>query len=200
MWNVLGSLISSFLLLRDLFGYAIPGSVLLAIVGYFGVTNASKLPLAGEPSWLKAIVVVIVSYVVGHVLAAIGYAPSDIMRWVKKRSGESAKKDDEKAVEVALYRYLYPSIFIEADRRETLTILRICLAVALIVGAWFAAFPTWPAVAFLVIGVIMLVNAYWSLSDAKRYSELAVAAAKDAEKKHVPYFNWSGGSGSAKSE
>jgi hypothetical protein len=30
MWSLMGSLISNFLLLRDLFGYAIPGAVMVA--------------------------------------------------------------------------------------------------------------------------------------------------------------------------
>lgn len=134
MWSLLGSLINNFLLLRDLFGYAIPGAVMLGIAGYFGVIDYSKLPLAGEAAWLKAIAAVTASYAVGHVLAAIGYAPYDVYYMIVKRFCRTSGQDETES-DPLYYRYIYPSMFIEADRRQTLTILRIGLSVALILGA-----------------------------------------------------------------
>jgi hypothetical protein len=56
MWSFLGGLVKGFLLLRDFFGYVIPGAVLWAIVAYSsGAEDLSQLPLnaghhvAGKP-------------------------------------------------------------------------------------------------------------------------------------------------------
>jgi uncharacterized protein YqgC (DUF456 family) len=73
MWSLLGSLIGNFLLLRDLFGYAIPGAVLLAIADYIERPDLANLPLINDSVWIKLVAAVTASYVVGHVLAAIGY-------------------------------------------------------------------------------------------------------------------------------
>jgi hypothetical protein len=202
MWSVLGSLISNFLLLRDLFGYAIPGAVFLGIAGYFEVTDYSKLPLASEPPWLKAIVAVTASYAVGHVLAAIGYAPNDIRKIVcklVKRLCKTAAKDETDA-EKLYYRYRYPSMFIEADRRETATILRMGLWVAFIFAAFLPALPTFLHIPFLGIGSFMFLNAHWSLFTANCYSDSAVSAAKTARDNKIPIFDWNGGGGSGSAE
>jgi len=41
MWSFLGSLIKGFLLLRDFFGYLIPGAALWGILAYSSSTAAS---------------------------------------------------------------------------------------------------------------------------------------------------------------
>jgi hypothetical protein len=197
MWSLLGSLINNFLLLRDLFGYAIPGAVLLGISGYFGFIDYSKFPLAGEAAWLKAIVAVTASYVIGHILAAIGYLPRDICKIVKRFCKASAQ-DDENIETTLYYRYLYPSMFIEADRRETLTILRIGLSVALIFAACLPALPTFLHIALAAIGVFLLGNAYLSLFEADQYKNHAVSAAIGAKAKGIPIFDWNGGNSSNK--
>jgi hypothetical protein len=186
MWSLLGSLISSFLLLRDLFGYAIPGAVLLGSVDYFEKPDFSNVPMIHESVWLEFVVAVTASYVVGHILAAIGYLPYDIC--TGKRTFEAPT---QQAKDALFYRYLYPSMFIDADRRETLTILRICLSVAIILVALLPAFPAPFRVLALVIGAFMLGNAYLSLAVAKRAGDAALEAAKAAKAANIPYFNWS---------
>jgi hypothetical protein len=216
MPSLLASLINNFLLLRDLFGYAIPGAVLLGIAGYFDVINYSKFSLASESSWLKATVVVTASYAVGHVLAALGYLPRDIRKFVKYYSDNkknvkcfsdvkrivirlcTTSARDEREIRTLYYRYLYPSMFIEADRRETLTILRICLSVALLIAAWLPALPIFPCILFSVIGLFMLLNAYLSLCEANQYKNHAVSAAINAKAKDIPIFDWNGGNSSAR--
>ncbi len=193
MWSLLGSLISNFLLLRDLFGYAIPGAVLLALADYFKRPDLSNVPLIHDSVWLKFVVVVTASYVVGHVLAAIGYLPYDIA--TGKKFFKSHKELDYKVADALYYRHLYPSMFIEADRRETLTILRVCLSVALILAALFLD-PAWHRLPLLGIGLFMLLNAYMSMSVAKHVNDLSIAAAEKAKKDKIPFFNWSSDNGS----
>jgi hypothetical protein len=201
MGNLLVSLVNNFLLLRDLFGYAIPGAVLLGITGYFQ-PDYLKLLWAIEPPWLKAIVAVTASYAVGHVLAAIGYAPYDIRKIickiVKCFCKTSAK--DETDAEKLYYRYRYPSMFIEADRQETLTILRMGLWVAFILAAFLPALPTFLHIPFLGIGFFMFLNAHWMLFTANRYSDSAVSAAKTAKDNKIPSFDWNSGGGSGSAE
>lgn len=196
MWSLLGSLISNFLLLRDLFGYAIPGAVFLALADYFERPDLSNVPMVHDSVWLKFVVVVTASYVVGHVLAAIGYLPYDIA--TGKKFFKTQKELDDKVADALRYRYLYPSMFIEADRRETLTILRVCLSVALILAALLLQLPGWLHLPLLGIGLFMLLNAYMSMRVANHLNDLSIAAAKKAKTDKIPPFNWSSGNGSDK--
>jgi hypothetical protein len=200
MWSLLGSLISSFLLLRDLFGYAIPGAALLGITGYLEVPDYSKLPFVNEPVWLQAVIGTTASYVVGHVLAAIGYLPFDIKIWIDRwRFGAAQRTErNQKVVDQLYKRYLYPSMFIEADRRETLTILRICLSVALIATAFLPHLPSSLELPTLLLGLFMFLNAYVSLWVAGQYGALSRAAADEAKRDNIPFFKWSGGGSSNK--
>jgi hypothetical protein len=90
-------------------------------------------------------------------------------------------------------------MFIEADRRETLTILRICLSAALLAVACLPRLPPNLHLWVFGIGVFMFLNAYLSMRVAKRFSDRAVAAAEKAKTAKIPYFSWSSGNGSNKS-
>lgn len=205
MWTLLGSLISNFLLLRDLFGYAIPGAVMLAIVDHYKHPVLSNVPLINDSIWIKLVVAVTASYVVGHVLAAIGYTFYEIVNWIFKCSknraegcsGSGGAALDERKATGLYYRYLYPNMSIEADRRETLTILRVALSVALIAAAFLPVEMMMSRrVEFLVLGLFLLWNGYKSLGVAEYFGNLASMAGKRAEDNHIPVFHWSSGSSS----
>jgi hypothetical protein len=184
MWSFLGNLVNSFLLLRDFFGYVIPGAVLLAIMAGFGYADPSRLPSI-ESIWVSMIAVITASYIVGHVLAAIGYSLYD---WFDKLKHRTPASDTD----VVYFRYIYPSMFIESDRRETLTILRVGLSVALVIGSYFIPIQLISRIS-VVTGLFMFWNAYDSKQKADKYRHATIAAAKVAKQNDVPIFPWGGG-------
>jgi hypothetical protein len=203
MWSLLGSLISSFLLLRDLFGYAIPGAVLVAIATYPELSdpNRLQLPLANEPTWFKLIVAVTGAYVIGQVLATIGYTlytnkkVQSLLNWITVRyNGQiPAQPDPTMDVDALYFRYLYPSIFLEVDRRDTLTILRVALSIAFVLSACLPNVVVLLRIAFLLIGLFMFWNGYMSRGIAANYRKATVEAARKAETNKIAIFRWSGG-------
>jgi hypothetical protein len=214
MWSLLGSLISNFLLLRDLFGYTIPGAVLLGSFYYFERPDLSRLPQTIHQSvWIKIVIFVTAAYVVGHVLAAIGYTLYDCKDWLAKRRAASKmpvthlghkKVEEEKErreekrkseiIDSLYFRYLYPSMFIEADRRETLTILRVTLSIALIAIVCLPDSPTILRIGSLVLGILLLFNGYFSLRKATEYAALGSKAGQRGQDNNIPVFRWSAGS------
>jgi hypothetical protein len=202
MWSLLGSLIGSFFLLRDFFGYVIPGAVLWAIVAYsFGIGDLSQLPLSAESIWVRAVTVITASYVVGHVLAAIGYSLYEWFdeAWRKIKHPNQAKPVTNTEMNTIYYRYLYPSLFIEADRRETLTILRVALAMALLIGVYFLDSRLGQGVA-VAAGAFMLWNGYMSRQSAAACRNSTIDAARLAKANNIPIFHWGGESKGAGGE
>jgi hypothetical protein len=192
MWSLLGSLISSFLLWRDFFGYVIPGAVLCAFVAYsFGVGDMAQLPWPAESIWIRAVAAITASYVAGHVLAAVGYSLYDGFdeAWHKIKPSRQTKPVTNTQTNTIYYRYLYPAMFIEADRRETLTILRVGLAVALMIGAGFLHAGLGQGVA-LAAGAFMLWNGYLSRQSAASCRNATMDAARLAKANNVPIFPW----------
>jgi len=192
MWNLLESLIKGFLLLRDFFGYVIPGSVLVAIVAVcVGGIDFSHLPLVADSIWVTAVLVITASYVIGHILAAVGYsfyAGLDLA-WEKLKGPTKPTAPTPSEGNVLYYRYLYPSMFIEADRRETLTILRVGLAVALLAGGWLPHSQIVQALA-IAVGLFMLWNGYASRRSAAAFRNSTIDAARLAKANNIPIFHW----------
>jgi hypothetical protein len=196
MWKLLGSLINGFLLLRDFFGYVIPGSVLLAIVARcVGGLDFSHLPLVADSIWVTAALAVTASYVIGQVLAAVGYSLYDgfdhALQRLRRARTPAAPAPSPSEGNVLYYRYLYPSMFIEADRRETLTILRVGLSLAFLAGGFFPHSLVAQAV-LIVAGLFMLWNGYTSRRRATAFRNATVDAARLAKANNIPFFHWSG--------
>ena len=188
MWNVFASIISGFVLLRDLFGYLIPGAALLAILAYSGYGDAAHLPMSGEPIWVRIAVVIGASYGASHILAAIGYTLFEqVDRLQKQKKIEATGTPVGPIKDVVYYRYLYPSMFIEADRRDTLTLMRVCLAVALLFGAYFFPGRTLSIVS-LVTGLFLLWNGYISKQKAESYRDATLAAAATQRQTRFRFF------------
>jgi hypothetical protein len=196
MWNLLRSLIKGFLLLRDFFGYVIPGSVLIAIVARWLGVDFLHMPPAADSIWVTAVLVIIASYVTGHILVAVGhsfYAGLD-RAWEKLRGPTKAAAPTPSEGNVLYYRYLYLSMFIEADRRETLTILRVGLAVALLGGGWLPHSHLVQALA-IAAGLFMLWNGYGSRQRAVACRSATIDAARLAKANNIPIFDWGGRDG-----
>jgi hypothetical protein len=199
MWNLLASLIKGFLLLRDLFGYAIPGAVLLAIAARCVVgIDFSHLPLVADSIWVTAVLAITASYVTGHVLAALGYSLYDgldlALERLRRKRPSTPPAPSPSEGNVLYYRYLYPSMFIEADRRETLSILRVGLAVALLAGGFLPHSRVVEAV-LIVMGLFMLWNGFASRRSAAAYRNATIDAARLAKANNIPFFHWSGDGG-----
>jgi hypothetical protein len=208
MWQLLGSVISSFLLLRDFFGYLIPGAVFLALTPFNPAPLTQKLFGSGAaPSslWLVAVVTVTAGYVAGQILVALGYTIIFNVIGTSDRDAAPNETDEQKRqrlrereATIFFYHYVYPALFNESDRRDTMTILRIGLAVALILGSiappWDDAlgFALYQRAVVAVVGIFMFYNGYEALNKLGPLSRSVVAAAKMAEEEKVPYFSWNG--------
>lgn len=78
--GLLSELTKGFLILRDVFGYALPGAVFLGmglICRRFSLADIRYYVLNGyhPPGWLSAIVALGACYVIGHVMAVLAYLP-----------------------------------------------------------------------------------------------------------------------------
>ena len=191
MWQLLGNLVSGFLLLRDVFGYVIPGAVFLAIVAH--THGGSSHPPVSDTPWFVFLILLLASYVIGQILVTIGYTFYGGVGWIRRgmrRATTDNARADEQYTNLQYYRYLYPAMFNERDRRDTVNILRIGLAVAFVVGAWLL--PAMPLViTMLVVGVLMLYNGHTGLMHVVEFGDATIAAGRKAELNHVPFFKWS---------
>jgi hypothetical protein len=193
MWKFLGSLVSGFLLLRDFFGYLIPGLAFVALVSPLLFTPDPVAATIAAPDWLSVIALVIASYLAGHVLAALGYmllnrimGPPPVSNW-----------------EPLYYRYLYPQIFTEHDRQDTIHVLRIALAMGLVLGCALNLgvnlydgvrdLPMWLVWGGGVLaGLLLFINEFGAEKHLRTLQLATVEAAKRAETRNLPPFWWNG--------
>jgi hypothetical protein len=162
------NLIGQFLLLRDFFGYLLPGLVLVGLASYSG--EGAKLLSRGRaclPFWTVVILLLIICYVAGHFAAAVGYSIQDVVvRLVAMlKSRKSVRKRPTKLPlhsesSVLRYRAVYPQLFIELDRRDTLALLRTGLGASFLLGCWFLGPSTRQVTLFFIIGVIFLLSGF----------------------------------------
>ncbi len=185
-WSgLISELQKSFNLLRDVFGYAMPGAVFLSIglmSGRIKVRQVSELlaPLT-VPTWAIVALLIIVCYVVGQVLAAVAYTPSNILKalWAKKHPAWVKKQYTEVSPELLEVQRHYPGFLLTLDRRETIGIFIGSTMVALLGGTavfylhWF----TLPR-ALLLGGLILLVDFWTVFSHLGRVRTAIEAASK----------------------
>ena len=151
----------TFMLIRDVFGYALPGAVFLG-VGIIskkislGHVNELLYPYNHMPAWLAFLGVVAVSYAVGGIMAAVAYSPFMIAKFfvwiiVRHSSPGSPPADEhqpegtprewlanhptEVSSEIVEIRSQQPKLLDTLDRRETLALLSGSLTTALL-GGW----------------------------------------------------------------
>lgn len=207
--DLLRDLVRSFILLRDLFGYVLPGAFFLLIGAQIGTLssfgNLNVIPGIESHPWLVVSLLLLISYVVGIFLVAASYLPFDVVtlikmaceKWKLSRLSEEEKKkrkkeDEEKLQKIAkekasLFRYRkqFPDIFIEQDRQSILALLRRGLAASVILGLLvFRYFPTHPLRVLAAAAALMLFNAVSGYFHIKRLKDMtgrvAEAAADDA--------------------
>jgi hypothetical protein len=155
-FKLVDTLMKTFVFLRDVFGYFIPGACLLGLVYY------------GRLTWIlhdKAIntyqilAVLVAAYGLGQVLVALGYRSMDIAKffaslWFEggtpnqvaiEKERKKTPNDCDETIKARLRqretsgladqlfgRAQFPPLFIERDRQDTIHITRIGVAVALI--------------------------------------------------------------------
>lgn len=207
MWGeLLRDLVRAFLLLRDFFGYLLPGAAFLYVVALSQHASVSSLTLGHTFStWGTAVLLLGASYVAGHLLATIGHAIQDItsLAFVAARKyaasllGFGGRKEHKKTSMaevrsltgfpvkseylVLYYRRQYPQLFIEVDRRDTLALLRTGLGASFFVGSWL--FPLSLQQGILVlIGVVFLLSGYVGRRHVALYRVATLRAALRADK------------------
>jgi hypothetical protein len=163
----LSELTKNFLILRDLFGYALPGAVFLAIGLFCRRFSLHDVQYFFEPykvpAWLGLILGLVACYTAGHVMAQLAYLPDNWKTWRRIRNAKAAAKDKNKAAsaEKAEYKCLapvlieiresHPALLTEYDRQSTISQFRGGVAAAMLLGSVvFYLIPVAPPIGVLV--------------------------------------------------
>ncbi len=195
----LSELTKSFLILRDIFGYAIPGAVFLSIgvlcrrfslsdVQYFLRPYQDKIP-----AWLIAILAVGACYTIGHLMAQIAYFPTNTwgIPWVRKAGSTAAENPDQNHDGPDLFnlREDHPVLLTEYDRQGVMTQLRGATGAAMLVGYLiFDVFPT-PSIGVMAgfSGVFLLLVFWFSalphMRQLANHTSAAGKVAMEADRK-----------------
>src|SRR4029077_7067216 len=79
--SVFKDLVQNFVLLRDVFGYVLPGATFLLLASFQRAdVLKTGLDLYPPPNWVTAVFFLLASYVLGNVFAAVYYLPTDCWR------------------------------------------------------------------------------------------------------------------------
>ena len=187
MWQFLSGLISTFVLVRDALAYATPGLVFLSLAAFQTNTCQHRWYLDNHdklaPFWAIALLVLLLAYVLGQLLLALGYTLLGIFKVdvANNRVGTKAGASDP-----LFYHYVYPRMFIEADRRKIIADMRLGVASSMLTACWFLP-NVIPKCSVFAIGIFLGWNAYTGSKQVDEYTSLTVDAAKMAESKKVPF-------------
>jgi hypothetical protein len=189
--QLLLSLVGQFLLLRDFFGYMLPGFMLMLLVGYAAIFSYKVSIPANVPRSVVVLITAVMSYVSGHFLAAIGFAVQDLVARSIQRLGAKRKHHPHRKTRVALkfepqvlyYRNLYPQLFIELDRRDTLALLRTGMGASFALACWLWPFP-YKRMGLLVIGVTFLISGYSGREHVAAYRIATIRAALGLDRRN----------------
>ena len=186
-WSgLLIDLVRNFLLLRDIFGYLLPGIVFLLLgmlSGRFLVPD--WLSILDLSFWERVIVFLIMALVAGHVLVAISYLPANLRQlWeARKKLAESPTELSGDEIEG---RARFPGLFLEYDRRTTQSIMVSGLAIAFLLTALMVY---WPGLRLryivLAAGAIMFLNMYTGRKHLARVHATLLATIEKFEKRPV---------------
>lgn len=122
----LSELTKNFLILRDIFGYALPGAVFLAIgvlCRRFSLHDVQYLLEPYKiPAWLALVLGLGACYTTGHLMAQVAYFPFNRWGWPFGKT-KGAPKAGQTAVSPALIilRESHPALLTELDRQSTMT-------------------------------------------------------------------------------
>jgi hypothetical protein len=174
----LSELSKGFLILRDVFGYALPGAVFLGVgllCRRFSLHDLQYYIFSPyhPPAWLATIVAVAACYTIGHVMAALAYLPYNF-----KHSAAEVSAD------LILARGQHPELLIEFDRQSTMTMMRGSTGVALLLGSvFFWWLPKTPPLGWMLsgAGILLLLVFYRSaMPHIARLTEFTATAANSA--------------------
>ena len=190
--KLLADLVRGFILLRDVFGYLLPGVLFLLIGAQSGhlssFADVSRLSSMDLPRWVVVLLLLVISYMIGHFLVATFYFIPDLIGLIKQAIRKLKKKEPDAEKEKArseLLRYHkeYPDIFIELDRQSILALLRVGLAGSLLLGllVFYGLYPH-PLRVMAAAGVLMLINTIFGGVHLKELRKASVKAAKDSAK------------------
>jgi hypothetical protein len=205
--DLFAELIRSFVLLRDVFGYILPGVLFLLIGAQSGhlpdFSGKVKLPDAYSHPWLFAISFLVISYILGHFIVATSYLYSNVKSLIdekkrrtterpfEKTAGEERKqhqekieksnKDDQDAADFLRYHKDFPEIYIEHGRQSIMALLRRGLAAAFFLGLLvFCNFNAALPWVMILAGVSMLVSCFSGYYHVGRLKKHTLQSAKDA--------------------
>lgn len=204
--DLLAELVRSFVLMRDVFGYLLPGAFFLLIGMQSGhleeFVGKAKLPSPDSHPWLFSISFVVVSYILGHFLVATSYVHlnvASIVRELQRRPRErriadnkkqenderEAAKDksaDQQAADLLRYHQDFPKIFIEHDRQSIMALLRQGLTAALLLGVLvFYCLYDRQFWVMVVAGIVMLISCVSGYYHVGRLRQRTLLAARAAE-------------------
>lgn len=186
-WSgLLIDLVRNFLLLRDIFGYLIPGIVFLflgALADRFYLSD--WMDLFELSFWERVIVFLIVALVAGHILVAVSYIPGDIRKLMQP--AEKIHKNPSELTPVEIEgRARFPGLFVEYDRRTTQTIMTSGLAMALLLTGLMVYWPSLRLRYFMLgAGAVLLFNVYTGRKQLGRAHAYVLKAIEDAKEHGV---------------
>jgi len=168
----LSELNKNFLILRDVFGYALPGAVFLTIgvlCRRFSLRDVQWLLDPYQlPAWLALVVGVGACYAIGHVMAGIAYLICNTWGSPRKKIEISASPAVETSgpsqVPASLIdiRGRHPELLTELERQSTMTQLRGSTGVAMVLGyLLFYRFSTPPLGWMLGLAGLFLLIVFW---------------------------------------
>lgn len=206
-----GQLNKTFMLVRDAFGYALPGGVFLAIgliSGRFTLAHVQRLLLPYHmPVWMAFVAIVATCYAVGGIMAATAYMPFMLAKyavwmwdrhWPEHRAHHSgstktlrtwlsdwlAEHPTEVTGEILKIHLQHHEFTDVLDRRETLTILAGSMAAALLAGWYVFCCAQWT---LRQRGIITLIQFLTGLPHLRRVA-IAVRDANEAPPKQAQDF------------
>jgi len=185
----------TFMLVRDVFGYTLPGGVFFVVAlasGRVTLAQVSRLLLPYKPhGWAAFLLAVWASYIMGHILITIVYFPIDLLKLRYRHQPHRLRRIPTEVVpEILRIREDHPKFLTDLDLRETMAMLGGGTGGALVIGA--ATFcTTWdlPCKMFVIVGLLLLLDFVTAMPHLERVREATIEAdrqAKEAEKHDAP--------------
>ncbi|MGH9736518.1 MAG: hypothetical protein ACRD8A_18255 [Candidatus Acidiferrales bacterium] len=148
-------------MIRNIFLYAIPGGLFVAI-GLVSrrITLAQVNALLGPyhpPTWALGLLLIVACYLAGHLLFAIASLRVEFWQLVHWGNDEwLAKYPAQVTARDLIVRHYFPDLFREMDRREASSRFVFSSIAALLIG-WLIFLEFQPAFADVIIGAAVLV-------------------------------------------
>ena len=193
----IGQLNKTFMLVRDLFGYALPGGLFLAIGRISGRYNLQQLKTLllpyTLPAWAAFVAVIAVCYATGALMAATVYMPIGLAKyviWMYDRHARHVAEPREGSVRDWLVhnptevtartlelRLQHQDLLDTLDRRETLNVMAGSMAAALLTGWYVFCYAHWSLSRLLFWGgIVTLIQFLTGLSHLRRVLKAASLA------------------------